>query len=278
MKIDFDLHQGITLQMDSGTNHNNGYPTARIQKGLVLYCDGQDLSEEAVGFGVPVVKLGLQTIFPGQVELAPDPATPATRFTARYRLYLEERIAKPGSDVLNSRWVYSSKNILAEMIRRFPWLRGLLTGTSNLLRSSFGWQTSYEPSGFSTELTLVYSIDPPAGKLTIALVNPGSLSGSISEIAVMSEQGAHHFNQFQDSLGIKKEGKRIGCWDEVIAPQAAFVSTRSRLSFSLSQVQGARLFAGRELIGSRLAWSGFGYTFPPTLEHFSFDLILRRLA
>ncbi len=278
MEINFALPQGITLQMVAGANHNNNFPTARIQKGLIIYCDGQDLSEEAVGFGVPVVKRGLQTIFPGQVELTPDPASPTSRFTARYLLYLEERITKPGSVMLLNRWVYSTKNILAEMIRRFPRLRGLLTAASNLLRSSFGWQTTYEPAGFSTELTLVYSIDALAGKLSITLANPGSVSAGISEIAVMSEQGAHHFDQYQDSLGNIKQGELIGCWDEVTAPQAAFVSTRSRLSFSLSQVPGARLFAGRELIGSRLAWSGFGYTFPPTLAHFTFDLVLRRLA
>ncbi len=278
MEISFTLPEGITLQMAAGANHNNHFPTARIQKGLLLYCDGQDLSEEAVGFGVPVIKRGLQTIFPGQVELVLDPASPTSRFTARYQLFLEERITKPGSEMRINRWVYSTKNILAEMIRRFPRLRRLFTAASNQLRSSLGWQTTYEPSGFSTELTLSYVIDPPAGKLSIALASLGGAPSDISEIAVMSEQGAHHFDQYQDSLGNKKQGEHIGCWDEVTAPQAAFVSTSSRLSFGLSQVQGARLFAGRELIGSRLAWSGFGYTFPPTLEHFSFDLVLRRLA
>ncbi len=42
-----------------------GYPTERLQKGLVLLDDGRDLSEEGVGIGVPVLKRGLQAVFPG---------------------------------------------------------------------------------------------------------------------------------------------------------------------------------------------------------------------
>ncbi len=278
MKLELDFYQGIALHIASTNSHGNSYPTARIQKGWLLYSEGQDLSEEAVGFGVPVVKYGLQTIFPGAMELIPDPASPTTRFTARFQLYLEERIGKPGSAAVNSPVLYSGKNVLAEMIRRFPGIRGMLTGVSSLLRSSLGWQTTYEPSDFSTNLALTYSVDPQAGRLSVELANPGVLSNKVSEIVIMSEQGAHYFDLFEDSTGIRKQGELIGCWDEVTATQAAFVSTKHRLSFSLPQVAGAKLFAGRELIGNRLAWSGFGYTFPPSLPHFGFDLTIHRLT
>jgi hypothetical protein len=55
------------------------------------------------------------------------------------------------------------------------------------------------------------------------------------------------------------------------------MSSSQHISFSLPQVKGARLFLGRELIGSRLAWSGFGYTFPPGLNHFSYEVTIKRL-
>ncbi len=96
MKIDLPLTSGFSLQIASGTNRDASYPTARIQKGLVLYYDGLDLSEEAVGFGVPILKRGLQTIFPGEVELYPHAGSSGQQLSARYKLNLEEKIARIG--------------------------------------------------------------------------------------------------------------------------------------------------------------------------------------
>ncbi len=277
MKIDLALSHGISLQITSGTNHDSPYPTGKMQKGLVLFCDGDDLSEEAVGFGVPILKRGLQTVFPGEVELIPAADDPATRLTARFKLNLEEKIARPGSGNVTNRLVYASKNTLAGMIRGMPALRRLLTNTSNLLRATFGWQTTYEPTGYSTNVTLTYSIDPGSGRIHIELKSVESIPDGITEIILMNEQGAQHFDQYQDSDGRVKQGDQIGCWDEVSTQSAAFMSSSPRISFSLPQVKGAKLFLGRELIGTRLAWSGFGYTFPPILDHFNYDVTVKRL-
>jgi len=54
------------LTSSKGTGkRNENYPSCRIQKGLILVHDNKDLSEEGVGFGVPVLKFGQKTIFPG---------------------------------------------------------------------------------------------------------------------------------------------------------------------------------------------------------------------
>ena len=277
MKIDLALSNGISLQITSGTNHDSPYPTGKLQKGLVLYCDGVDLSEEAVGFGVPILKRGLQTVFPGEVELSPASENPATGLTARFTLNLEERITRPGSGNVNNRMVYAGKNTLAGMIRGMPALRRLLTNTSNLLRATFGWQTTYEPTGYSTNVTLTYGIVPGADRVRIKLESVESIPDGITEIILMNEQGAHYFDQYQDSDGKVRQGDQIGCWDEVSTGNAAFMSSSHRISFSLPQVNGAKLFLGRELIGTRLAWSGFGYTFPPILDHFDYEVTVNRL-
>jgi hypothetical protein len=278
MKIDLSLTNGIALQIVSGSNGNTFYPSARIQKGLVLFCDGQDLSEEAVGFGVPILKRGLQSIFPGEVELFPNGNNSPGKLTARYKLNLEEKIARSGTGTINNQFIYASKNMLAALIRHLPVVRKLLTGTSNLLRSMFNWETTYEPTGFVTYVTLTYTIHSSAGKVLVELSRQDPIPDSISEIIVMNEQGAHHFDQYQEEDGISRQGNEIGCWDEVIAVNAAFVSSQRQILFSLPQVDGARLYRGRELIGSRLAWSGFGYSFPPSLDHFSYEISLKRLT
>ncbi len=277
MRIDLPFSDGISLQIASGTNHDSTYPTGKMQKGLVLYCDGHDLSEEAVGFGVPILKRGLQTVFPGEVELFPDADDPQNKLSARFKLNLEEKIARPGTGSINNRLVYAGKNTLAGLIRGMPALRRLLTNTSNLLRSTFGWQTTYEPAGYSTFVTLGYTIDAVTGRLHVELMSVDSIPDGISEIILMNEQGAHHFDQYQDADGIVKRDKAIGCWDEVNSASATFICSSLKVSFSLPRVKGARLFLGRELIGTRLAWSGFGYTFPPTLNHFTYEVTLKRL-
>jgi hypothetical protein len=277
MKIDLNLTDGVALQITSGANGETTYPTARIQKGLVLMCEGQDLSEEAVGFGVPILKRGLQTIFPGEVELYLHKGNSPSKFTARYKLNLEEKIARSGSGTINNRLVYGSKNILAALIRQLPILRKLLTGTSNIVRSMFSLNTTYEPAGFFTYVTLTYTIDAVAGRILVELIGQDFIPKDINEIIVMNEQGAHHFDQYQEMDGISKGGKEIGCWDEVTSANAAFISSQQQISFSLPQVVGARLYRGRELIGKRLAWSGFGYSFPPGLDHFSYVISIKRL-
>lgn len=277
MKIDLPLNNGIVLQIASGSIGNTSYPTAKIKKGLMLLCDGQDLSEEAVGFGVPILKHGLQSIFPGEVELFTQDNNSMGKLTARYKLNLEEKIARTSTGTINNKFIYASKNVLAALIRHLPIVRKLLTGTSNLLRSTFSWETTYEPTDFFTHVTLTYAVNASDGKVMVELIRQDPFPDSISEIIVMNEQGAHYFDQYQAD-GISVYGNEIGCWDEVMATNAAFVSSKQKILFSLPRVEGARLFRGRELIGSRLAWSGFGYSFPPSLEHFGYEITLKRLV
>jgi hypothetical protein len=278
MKLDIPLAPELGLRFASGRDQSSTYPTARIQKGLVLYYEGQDLSEEAVGFGVPVLKRGLQTVFPGEADLYLHGGGEHTKVSARYTLNLEERIARNGNSSVKNRLVYTSKNSLAAVIRRIPFMRKPLTGTSNLLRARLSFASFYEESEFSTYIVVTYSIDISAGKIKIELAGGDLLSKGISEVIFMNEQGANYFDRFQDSDGNRLAGSAISCWDLVTANEACFIDRQHRLSFSLCQVDGARLYRGRELIEPRLAWSGFGYSFSPLLSNFQYEITLKRLA
>jgi hypothetical protein len=276
MNVDFDLAPGIVIKLASDRMQQNTYPTGRIQKGLLLVVDGQDLSEEAVGFGVPIIKRGLYTIFPGELELIPQAGSPINQMKARFKLNLEERLARSGSATLNNPLLYASKNNLALLIRRSPSLRATLTKLSNLLRSAFHLKTTYEPSRYSSTITLNYTINPAAGKIRVELEQLDRSVDGITEVIVMNELGAHYFDRYHDSDGVAQIGDEIGCWDPVSAQQATFTSNHHRISFSLPHVEGALLYRGRELIGERLAWSGFGYSFPPILDHFSYEITINR--
>ena len=60
----------------------------------MLLDGGRDLSEEGVGIGVPVLKRGLQAVFPGAMTLAVRADGPAWRVTATYRMDLVERLGR----------------------------------------------------------------------------------------------------------------------------------------------------------------------------------------
>ncbi len=277
MEITIPMPAGLSLKIGAPTVSGKEYPTRRLQKGLILLQDGQELAEEGVGFGVPVLKRGLQTVFPGDIELALQRRDSVWELTALFRLNLEEKIAAPGRGSVRCRPLYVAKNSLAALIRRFPRLRGLLTAASNGLRRILGWETTFEEAGFCTTVKMIYTVDSQTGKVDVEVDTSDLPTDSTTEVVVMNEQGAHHFDRYLDSGGTCLRGKEIGCWDEVMAEEASFISSTHRVAFTLERMKRARLFRGRELIGSRLAWSGFGYSFPPAVERFSYAVKIERV-
>ncbi|OGO66454.1 MAG: hypothetical protein A2Z45_07420 [Chloroflexi bacterium RBG_19FT_COMBO_55_16] len=293
MDITIPLFSDICLKIGPGITNGEGYPTSRLQKGLILISNGQELAEEGVGFGVPILKLGVKTIFPGGIELACSEVGARQEITAIFFMNLEERLTSQSLGSVKSRSLYWIKNHLADVYRRFPLARGPLTALSNTLRSKFGWQTTFEDAGCNHAVKVNYTIDSQAGVIAVDVDTTGvpkdgvpkagvplngAPQGGVTEVILMNEQGAHHFDTYSDSSGLLLHGEAIGSWDEVTAERASFLSRVHRLAFNLQQIDGARLFRGRELIGSRLAWSGFGYSLPPTCQSFRYTLGIERLA
>jgi hypothetical protein len=258
---------------------------------------GAELAEEGVGFGVPILKRGLQTIFPGGLELTERRAGDDREVTAAFAMNLVERLAGADGATVGSQALYAAKNSLAALHRRAPALRGALTATSNALRRSLGWRTTFEEAAATITLKLTYTIregggagaravagrragTPAAGVAAASVTVTADLAGlpadGISEVVLMNELGARRFDRYVDADGADLRGTEIGTWDVVTAARASFVSDAHRVAFSLAQADGATLHRGRELIGSRLAWSGFGYSLPPTLSRFAYDLTIAR--
>jgi hypothetical protein len=276
--VDIDLTgvPGLVLRIEANSQGRGSYPTARLQKGFRLVYNGEELAEEAVGFGVPVLKRGLQAIFPGGIELTVQGRGPVWEGTAVFTMCLEERIHRGKRGSLNNESLYAIKNSLAALMRRFPVLRGILTAASNGLRRTFGWETTYEDTGFHMKVKMFYTVYSEEGRIHVEVDATGLSHGDISEVAVMDEQGGRAFDRYADSGGSCQRGDEIGCWDVVTAGEASFISDAHGLAFTLGQAEGARLYRGRELVGARLAWSGFGYTFRPASGRFMYDVRIGR--
>jgi hypothetical protein len=276
MEIKMTLQQGLSLILTDDHRQGREYATTDLQKGFQLYDNGQSLAEEAVGFGVPVVKKGLRTIFAGNAEFTVVQNGPVCEATATFTLNKEEKISRPGRTTMRSPLLYKTKNIMAALIRRCFWLRSFLTFLSSMARQLFKLQTVYEAADFSANVTIVHSFHENSGLVAVTVDTSGLVDKNVQEVVVMNEQGAHYFNEFRDSSGTVLKGKEIGCWDLVTAEDAAFICPDHHLSFSLKQVAGARLLCGRELIGSRLAWAGFGYSFSPSTKPFRYEMRIER--
>lgn len=275
MGLNIPILPGLTLNFGDPLSDQR-YPTARLQKGFILLDEGIELTEEAVGFGVPVVKRGLQAVFPGNVAMTWLKEGPIWVVTAQYKLNLVEKISRGGNANVGGKSFYAMKDFLAEVIRRYPFFRSLLTNTSSMLRRMFHWKTSYAEEGVSTEVKMTYTIEAGTGRMMVD-IDLGGVPPDLTDVVVMNEQGAHAFDRYRDSSGNRFQGEQVGCWDLVDAEEAWFESSTRKVAFKLSQVEGARLFRGRELIGSRLAWAGFGYTFPPSILRLTYKLIIERL-
>ena len=233
-----------------------------------------ELDEEGVGFGVPLLKRGLTTIFPGSVELNLRHEGSTYIILATFKLNLVEKISAGKNELVENRWLYGVKNLLAATIRRLPLLRGLLTSTSSKLRKVFNWETTYSFSGFSELVKMEYRIEVGTGKVAVK-VDASDLRPDVTEVVVMNEQGARAFDKYMDTSGITLAGDKIGCWDEVNAENGRFATSKHKVWFELGQIKGVRLFRGRELVDNRLAWAGFGYSFPASIKHIQYEIEIK---
>lgn len=278
MSLTVPLADGLVLRIGHPEDDARAYPTTKLQKGLLLSVDGRDVAEEGIGFGVPVLARGYGTVFPGGLEIECRRDDPLWEVTARYRLDLVERLARPNGGRVQSRTLYAAKDALAGLHRRAPRLRGALTAISSWLRAAFGWETTYVAADFSADLTVTSTIHTDTGTIDVTVDLPDLAARGVTEVVVMNEQGARHFAQEREADGSVRRGGRVGTWDEVAAASAGFVCPSPTASFWLDQAPGARLYRGRELVGTRLSWAGFGYAFPPTLRRFTYSVRIARTS
>ena len=251
------------------------YPTRRLQKGLLLYAGEQELAEEGVGLGVPILKRGAQTVFPGAVGLRSGASGGVDRLmeiAATYRMDLVERLAKAQGGGVRPRALYAAKDSLAALHRRVPALRRPLTAVSSAGRRVLGWSTTYEPSAFRADVPITYTLREDGRTVVVTADLTGLAEAGFTEVVLMNELGAREFDLYEDADGAALGGAAIGTWDVVTAPRARFVSTRRSIAFSLTQTPGATLRRGRELVGSRLAWAGFGLSVRPFHGPFSYEV------
>ena len=250
---------------------SGNFPSSRIQKGLILCWKDLDLSEEGVGFGMPVLKLGTESIFPGSWKMSADRCDGHTMVKAEYTMNLVARMSK-GDNVIKNHVFCLACNLFSKIHRDKPKLRESLSNLSGILRQSMGLKDAFCEISSPGSVSATYLII--GSKVDVFLKFP-QIDGCTEKI-VLNELGANWFDTYMDSDGCVLKGNEIGSWDEIHAEEATFQDPSDGLSFTLKTVDGARMFRGRELVPGRLAWSGLAYVLSPQRDELAYSITIGR--
>lgn len=254
--------------MDAGCGCGS-FPSSRIQKGLILDRLDRDLSEEGVGFGMPALKFGTESIFPSSWKMSAEKHDGFSLVEAEYSMDLVARMAK-GENIVKNDLFCRACNMFSRIHREQPELRRGMSYCSGVLRRSLGLKDAFCRMSSPVSVRVAYRII--GSKIQVTLKFP--LIDGCTEKIVLNELGANWFDAYEDSDGLILNGNEIGSWDEVYAEYASFFDHADKLSFTLKKVEGARMFRGRELVPGRLAWSGLAYLLPPHRDEFTYSITM----
>ncbi|MDO8577855.1 MAG: hypothetical protein Q7R50_01600 [Dehalococcoidales bacterium] len=250
------------------------YPTSRIQKGLLLVCGKERLSEEGLGFGVPLLKFGNRDIFPGSARLFFNNVIDgASTIEAVYELNLIKKMAMNGRHI-KSRTIYGIETYFGRLHREYPVLRETVDRGGSQLRQLFGINSVFEKGVTAGNIGVTYTMPKRGSTIHVAVDLSDVKRDGLTEIIIANEQGANYFDGYCDANGKRLSGEKIGTWDEVIAEHASLIDSGNRVTFTLGKINMGRLFRGRELAPGRLAWAGLNYILLPNTAHFTYDIEL----
>lgn len=267
--MNIPLQGGLSLRIQDQYDEQAPYPSGRIQKGLVLWHENEDLSEEGVGFGVPVIKRGHRTIYPGSVKFDSKTEGGLTWVRVSYNMNILEKAYLNEKPVRRAPlyWIHET---LSKWHRKRPSLRAFLRHSGALVRRAFHIQIKFEEGASSGFVSVEYQIDAKKKTILVALdIKDLQLDGK-TEVFIMNELGADHFDLYRDSDGSELKKESIGTWEEVTAREAIFTDSSREISFTLWKADEAKMFRGRELVPGKLAWSGLSYLLPRHLTKFSY--------
>jgi hypothetical protein len=254
----------FTLPMDKrlsvrlyGDCHPNILEVAPLHKGLVLVLDGQELIEEGIGFGVPVVKYEDKTYFSRTAECRnlEDGDHPTLLKSFVLDTVSHKRIGKAA--YINDKFYSVVRRLFERAYLAHKGLRPVFN-TLMELRGTVKVQTEFvrvKPRG---TVTVKYVCQPGNIWINVDLSNL-ELAGC-KEIVILNEQGSTFFRQYFDSDGLRLFDGKIGAWEAVRAKEASLSDMRGTLRFTLERRNSSTLFRGWEKTRGRFSWAGLGYS------------------
>ncbi len=238
---------------------------------MILELGDRDVSQEGVGFGLPVLKLGLQPVFPGSWNMSAEKSNGQCLINADFEMNLGAKMARSGKIITSSLFYLAWEN-LSRIHREYPLLRRSISTSSRCLKKKLHLKEAFFEEHSLGFIRASYLISD--SRIDVELSFPDI--GGCTELIVLNEQGANWFDTYRDSDGLVLKGERIGSWNQIEADYASFIDPADGLEFTLKRIEGARMFRGREFANGSLAWSGLAYVLPPWTEKIAYSIELRR--
>ena len=247
--------------------------TGALQKGLVLLLDGNELIEEGVGFGVPVVKYEDKTFFSSKADVSIKKIGSDISITKVFTLdtvslkkfgnatYIDDAVYTPFRKTFER--LYLKHKQLIPLFNKVMELRDFANIKTEFIK--------VKPRG---QVTVTYScqsksIDIIADFSKIAL-------NKCREVLILNEQGANFFRRYVDSNGLNLLDHKIGAWETVRANEASLLDIGGQVSFCLQNRGDTRLFRGWEHTRNRFSWAGLSYSLLPNNGFFDYTIRLLR--
>lgn len=261
-KIDLALDSRVSLRIYADCRPHV-LQTARLQKGVIIVCDGTELVEEGLGLGVPVCRYRDGTRF----SLAADTFVSKSAIVKVYRMNGMSSKRFRGVQIRRGGFLLLLLKLLERGYRE---LRGFNIGTNLILGllSMLGMRNEFAESGSKGHITVTYR---PAGKgLQIKVTFDELSQDGLESVVIANEQGGGFFGEYIDSTGLRLPSERVEPWRTTNAQWARMYSGQPTLGFEICRPSGWLIARGREVVRNRISWSGLDLLSngtPRTLEY-----------
>jgi hypothetical protein len=258
----------VRLYRDARPNY---LEIAPLQKGLVLVFDGEELIEEGVGFGVPVVKYADKTYFSSSAEVSVQENGNIRTLEKRFLLDTVSRKRFWKASYINDGFYSLFHKLFNKAYKGHKSLAPVFSRTMEL-RGALKIQTEFVKVKSRGTITFKYSCQPNTIKINVDLTD-FELAGC-QEILLLNEQGSNYFRKYTDTDGLKLFDEKIGAWEIVRAKEATLSDGKDALEFTLENCSEATLFRGLERIKGRFSWAGLSYSLHPKRGVFGYVIKL----
>jgi hypothetical protein len=255
---------GIRVYLDS---RPHCMETSPLHKGLVLMANNEELIQEGIGFGVPVVKYKDKTYFSGSSQSTVVQSSPVI---IKRRFVLDciskKKIAK---EYINDSFYHILHRKFSSFYLMYPQLSALFNFFMEL-RNLLGIQTELNRVSPRGAVTVIYRLMPSEIKVTVDFTRIASKDAK--ELLVLNEQGSI-FDRYVDSSGLFLASTGISGWAKVLADEASLYCSCRNAKFTIKKSHPAQLFRGWEATKHRFSWSGLSYSLPIKTRIFNYSIL-----
>lgn len=263
----------VSYFLSSSTRPHSG-KASLIQKGLIpsQMNGSDDLCEEGVGFGVPILQYKRDFFFPGSATVSDEGLLAGGKSWKRFQLDLVER-HQDSNSIQAFSWVYQRiynrlyKSAQGKMLLDAFEVRTRKRGERIGRTSSKFFRVKKRGDVFVS-----FDTDVTNGRIVVELDFSSVAKSNLQHIYVANELGGTIFENYVDSSGIKLVGNEIGGWDKIHAKWAAFCAPIMNIGYQIEIPRNVQAFRGREIIGSNICWSGIIFMLSPAVQSIQYQI------